>query len=161
MKHPKHTKPSRQSGKPASKTASRAVRQAAGKPKGKAAARRPAGKARTQATAGKPAIKPAKKVAKKAAGKAAAKQAVKVARKQAAKQAPKPAPAAREVHSTPPAPLRPHVGPRYTDPLDYLFRLAFALECRNHRIGHGFTQNGLFRGTKMHVAAFAPLVKSR
>ena len=109
MQHHKHTKPTRQSGKPASKTASRA-------------ARKTAGKAKAQAAAGKPATKPAKKVAKKAAGKSAAKQAAKAVRKQAVKQAPKPPqapPATRKVQPAPSAPLRPHVGPRYTDPLDY------------------------------------------
>ena len=112
MKHRNHTKPTRQSGKPASKTATRAVRKTAGKANAKPAA-------------GKPATKPAKKATGKPVGKPAAKQAAKVARKQAAKQARRTAPAApaapkvRPEARPPHDPLRPHVGPRYTDPLDY------------------------------------------
>lgn len=112
MSYTKHTKPTRQSGKPAAKSTTRAAHKKVGRPK-------------VQTTATKPATKPAKQIVGKAAGKLAAKQAAKVARKQAAKQIPKPAfaaPAARKIRPEPPAPhdpLRPHVGPRYTDPLDY------------------------------------------
>lgn len=64
-------------------------------------------KSAARKAAGKPGPKPAKKPArKKAAGKAARKQGAKAARKPAAPPPP---------HD----PLRPHVGPRYVDPLDY------------------------------------------
>ena len=127
MKHHKHTKPNRQTGKPASKTTTRATPKTAGKAKGQAAAKKSACKA---------VPKPAKKVAKKAtwmpgpkpAAKVGGKQAAKPAPKIAGKQPPDPAPAAsappgvldaRFTGSKPFDPLRPHVGPRYTDPLDY------------------------------------------
>jgi site-specific recombinase XerD len=122
MANHKRTKSTRQSGEPASKTsASRAVRKAAGRQK-------------AQPAAAKPAAKPAKKTARKRTWMAVPKPAPKVAGKQAAKAVPTPPQAAppaskarsapgvldaRFTRSAPHDPLRPHVGPRYTDPLDY------------------------------------------
>jgi integrase len=115
MTHTTNTKPTRQSGKPASKPASRAARKIAGKAKAQPAARKPARK---------PATKSAKKVARKVTWKPAAKLAAKVAGSPAAKHAPAApaAPAAPKVRfapAAPPDPRRPHVGPHHTDPLDY------------------------------------------
>jgi integrase len=110
MKHRNYNQSTRQSGKPVSKTAA------------KHAARKSAGATKGSASAKKSAVKPANKTTRRSA----AKQAVKVARKQATKQTATPAtvaPAARKVRSAPPvpaSPLRPHVGPHYVDPLDYL-----------------------------------------
>jgi integrase len=118
MKHHKHTKSTRQSGKPASKPAKYVVRKTAGK-------------AKAQPATGKSSTKSAKKVARKVIGKTVAKQAKKVAKKLAAKKTPKQvtvaaaapvaavARKARTEAKPPHNPLRPHVGPHYPDPLDY------------------------------------------
>jgi site-specific recombinase XerD len=97
MKHRIYTKLNRQFGKPLSKTTKSAVRKAVGKAKPQPAAKKAPGR-------------PAKKSTWKAAAKAPKKDA-------------ELAPAVREVRaepSLPHNPLRPHVGPRYVDPLDYL-----------------------------------------
>jgi site-specific recombinase XerD len=97
MKHRIHIKLSRQFGKPLSKTIKSAVRNKA------------AGKAKAQPDATKAPGCPAKKSTRKVAAKESMKEA-------------EAAPATREVRAQrhwPQNPLRPHVGPRYVDPLDY------------------------------------------
>ena len=96
MKHRIHTKLNRQFGKPLSKTIKSAVHKAAGK-------------AKAQPNAKKAPGRPVKKSTWKGAAKATLKEA-------------EAAPATRKVRVDPRGsqnPLRPHVGPRYVDPLDY------------------------------------------
>lgn len=100
MKQRIYTKLNRQFGKPLSKTIKSAVRKADGKAKARPVAKKAQGR-------------PAKKSTWKASTKTAAKATLKEAGA---------APTARKVRVDPRGPqnpLRPHVGPRYVDPLDY------------------------------------------
>lgn len=96
MKHRIHTKLGRQFGESLSKTTKSAVRKAVGKAKVPPA---------DKDAPGRPAKKSNRKVAAKATLQGA--EAAPAARK------------AYEVPRPPQNPLRPHVGPRYVDPLDY------------------------------------------
>ena len=118
MKHPKHNQSARQSGAISSKTSSAATAMVTGKAKGKTSAENPvAPPSRTAAgTLASAQVKnAARKVAKKVVGKVPVKPP-------AGRPSAPGAPAAAVKPATgvvPHDPLRPHVGPRYVDPLDY------------------------------------------